>query len=142
MNAMSIFYSTAAKFGLALALASAAPPAFTQDLAPDVLINTVSQEVIAALNQDKDLRGNQRRIVELVKAKIVPHFNFTRMIQIAMAATGGTRRLSSRSNSPGNSRPFSSAPTPASSQLNAIRSSRSGRSVFNRATARSRLGRR
>jgi phospholipid transport system substrate-binding protein len=82
---MSIFYNTLTRFGLALMLALAAPPAFTQDLAPDVLINTVSQEVVAALKQDKDMRGNRRKIVELVEAKIVPHFNFTRMTQIAMA---------------------------------------------------------
>jgi phospholipid transport system substrate-binding protein len=84
MNPMST-YRTIAKFWLALALAFAASPAFTQDLAPDVLINTVSQEMIAALKQDKDLRGNRSRIVELVEAKIVPHFNFARMTQIAMA---------------------------------------------------------
>lgn len=81
---MSTLTNTVRKFALMLTLA--APAAFTQDLAPDVLIKSVSQDVIATLKQDRDLRvGNRSKIVELVEAKIVPHFDFTRITRIAMA---------------------------------------------------------
>jgi phospholipid transport system substrate-binding protein len=86
MDSMSTLRNTLTKCGLALVFVLAPPAAFTQDLTPDVLINTVLQEVIAALKEDKDLRGNRRKIAELVEAKVVPHFNFARMTQIAMAA--------------------------------------------------------
>lgn len=54
-------------------------------LAPDALIKTTSDEVIAIIKQDRDIKaGNQQKIVALVDAKLLPHFNFKRMTQLAV----------------------------------------------------------
>ena len=78
-----------AKFLLSMALAlfasAFAPAALGQEVAPDALIKNVSDEVLALLKQDKDIRaGNTKKIVGLVEAKVVPHLNFTRMTRLAM----------------------------------------------------------
>lgn len=54
-------------------------------VAPDVLIDSTVQEVLAIVKQDKDIRnGNQKKILDLVDAKVLPHFNFERMTRLAM----------------------------------------------------------
>jgi len=54
-------------------------------LAPDVLIKKTVDEVIAVIKQDKDIQaGDQKKIVALVDAKILPHFDFERMTQLAV----------------------------------------------------------
>ena len=69
--------------GLCIALFAAAVPA--QDMAPDVLIKKISDEVIGIIKQDKDIRaGNQKKINELVDAKVLPHFNFSHMTALAV----------------------------------------------------------
>jgi phospholipid transport system substrate-binding protein len=62
-----------------------ASPALAQDVAPDVLVKSVTQEVIGIIKQDKDIQaGNQRKTVALVEDKVLPHFNFGRMTALAM----------------------------------------------------------
>lgn len=54
-------------------------------VAPDVLIKNTVQDVIAIVKQDKDIQaGNQKKILELVDQKVLPHFDFTRMTQLAV----------------------------------------------------------
>jgi phospholipid transport system substrate-binding protein len=54
-------------------------------VAPDALIQATVQEVLAVVKQDKDIQaGNQKKILELVDAKVLPHFDFTRMTQLAV----------------------------------------------------------
>lgn len=54
-------------------------------VAPDVLIKTTAEEVIAIVKQDKDIQsGNQKKILALVDAKVLPHFNFERMTQLSV----------------------------------------------------------
>lgn len=56
--------------------------AFAQE-APDVLIKRVSEEVLAVAKTDKQIQaGNQDRIMEVVRAKVLPHVNFQRMTQL------------------------------------------------------------
>ena len=56
-----------------------------QELAPDALVKKISDEVIEIIKQDKDIRaGNQKKINELVDAKVLPHFNFAHMTALAM----------------------------------------------------------
>jgi len=56
------------------------------DLAPDVLVKTISEEVIEIIKRDKEIQaGNPKKIADLVETKILPHFDFTRMTRIAMA---------------------------------------------------------
>lgn len=53
--------------------------------APDELIKNTAQEVLAIVKQDKDIQaGSQKKVLELVDAKVLPHFNFTRMTQLAV----------------------------------------------------------
>jgi phospholipid transport system substrate-binding protein len=60
--------------------------ASAQELAPDVLIKNVTNEVLDIVRKDKDIQsGNTRKAIELVEAKVLPHFNFTRMTQLALA---------------------------------------------------------
>ena len=66
-------------------LALLIPVAQAQEIAPDVLVKSISQEVIAVLKQDKDIQaGNPKKVEELIETKVLPHFNFTRMTRIAM----------------------------------------------------------
>lgn len=63
-----------------------AATAMAQEVAPDALIKTVSSEVLDIVRKDKDIQsGNTRKAIDLVEAKVLPHFNFTRMTQLALA---------------------------------------------------------
>jgi phospholipid transport system substrate-binding protein len=74
------------KTALCFFLALLAPVAQAQGLAPDVLVKTITDEVVAMLKKDKDIQaGDTQKAAELIEAKIVPHFDFTRMARIAMA---------------------------------------------------------
>jgi phospholipid transport system substrate-binding protein len=63
----------------------ARPLGAAEALAPDALARSVTDEVLAIVRADKEIRaGNQKKVYELVEARVVPHFNFTRMTQLAM----------------------------------------------------------
>ena len=63
--------------------------AVAADLPPDELVRNVTNEVLDAVRQDKDIQnGNSKKVLELVEAKILPHFNFQRMTQLAMGREG------------------------------------------------------
>lgn len=72
--------------------------AHAEVVAPDTLIRTTVQDVIAVIKQDKDIQGgNQKKILELVDTKILPHFDFERMTKLAVgkswrSATPGQKR--------------------------------------------------
>jgi phospholipid transport system substrate-binding protein len=72
----------------ALIAAFVTPLALAEEIAPDVLVKSISEEVIAAVRQDKGIRaGDPGKIAELVEAKILPHFDFRRTTQMAMGAS-------------------------------------------------------
>jgi phospholipid transport system substrate-binding protein len=60
---------------------------FAQDaMTPDAMIKTVTEEVLDIVRKDKDIQsGSHKRAIELVETKVLPHFNFLRMTQLAMA---------------------------------------------------------
>jgi len=63
--------------------------AVAADLTPDVLVKNVTNEVLDAVRKDKDFQnGNSKKTLELVETKILPHFNFQRMTQLAMGREG------------------------------------------------------
>jgi phospholipid transport system substrate-binding protein len=65
-----------------------APAALAQELAPDALVKRISDDVIAAIKQDRAIQaGDPKKIRALVDAKVLPHFNFRRTTQIAMGAS-------------------------------------------------------
>jgi phospholipid transport system substrate-binding protein len=54
-------------------------------IAPDVLIRTTVDEVLSIVKQDKDMKaGNLKKILGLVDAKVLPHFDFVRMTRLAV----------------------------------------------------------
>lgn len=54
-------------------------------LAPDALARSVTDEVLAIVRADKELQaGNPQKVAQLVEAKVLPHFNFARMTQLAV----------------------------------------------------------
>ena len=66
-------------------MTSGAIPSALADEAPDVLVKNVTTEVLTIIKSDKELQsGNMKKVFELVDAKILPHFNFTRMTALAV----------------------------------------------------------
>jgi phospholipid transport system substrate-binding protein len=69
----------------ALAWLFAVPSAHGQEVRPDVLVKTVSEEVIAEIRKDRALQaGDSAKIAALIEAKVVPHFDFRRITQTAV----------------------------------------------------------
>jgi len=53
--------------------------------APDVLVKTVTTEVLELISKDKEIRsGNRAKLIQVIEAKVLPHFNFTSMTALAM----------------------------------------------------------
>jgi len=56
-----------------------------QELAPDALIKSVSNDVLDIVRQDKDIQsGNAHKAAELVDNKVLPYFNFSHMTELAV----------------------------------------------------------
>lgn len=72
--------------GLVVLAAIAAAPLLAQTPeAPDALVKRVSQDVIATIKSDPLVQaGNEARIREVLDAKLLPYFDFTRMTALAM----------------------------------------------------------
>ena len=75
--------------GAAVLLFAAAARA--QDLLPpDVLVRNVTLEVVEIVKTDKDIQaGDRKKVVELIDAKVVPHFNFSAMTASAVGTHWG-----------------------------------------------------
>jgi phospholipid transport system substrate-binding protein len=66
--------------GLVIALS-----AHAQVAAPDVLIKSVTEQVLDVVRNDKDiLAGSSKRAIEVVEAKVLPYFDFTHMARLAL----------------------------------------------------------
>lgn len=60
--------------------------ALAQDTAPDVLVKNVTLEVVDIVRADKDIQaGDRKKVVALIEAKVLPHFNFNAMTASAVA---------------------------------------------------------
>ena len=74
-------------FLLGLLLAGAvwlAPPALAA-LAPDELVKSVANDLLAIVREDKALKaGDTSRMAQLLEEKIAPHFDFKRMTRLAV----------------------------------------------------------
>jgi phospholipid transport system substrate-binding protein len=67
-----------------LAATALASSAFAQQEGPDALVKRISQEVLEIAKADKDIQGgNQKRVLEVVEAKILPSVDFQRMTAMA-----------------------------------------------------------
>lgn len=70
---------------LAVTLSVAALSARANIEPPDQLIRETASDVIATVKADKELRaGNQKKMLALVEAKILPHFDFEKMTRLAV----------------------------------------------------------
>ena len=68
-------------------MGSVAALAQSSGMAPDLLAKKVTEEVLVIVRTDKEIQaGNTRKILDLVEAKILPHFDFTRMTRLAVGA--------------------------------------------------------
>ena len=78
-------------FSLLWVLVSAMPSIAQAEVpTPDVLIANTVHEVMQIVNTDRGIVSNQKRLLELVDAKILPHFDFTRMTQLAVGRSWRT----------------------------------------------------
>ena len=52
---------------------------------PDVLVKNVTLEVVEIIAKDKEIRsGNRAKLIEVIDARVLPHFNFGSMTALAM----------------------------------------------------------
>lgn len=55
------------------------------EVAPDVLVKSTAEEVLAIVKKDKDIQaGDQSKIYALAEDKILPNFNFDRVSQLVL----------------------------------------------------------
>jgi phospholipid transport system substrate-binding protein len=74
------------RFMCAVLLCAAAASAYAvPEVMPDALARSVTDEVLAIVRADKDLQaGNPQKVAQLVEVKVLPHFNFPHMTQLAV----------------------------------------------------------
>ena len=71
---------------LILAALFAVPHSVVPDAAPDALLKSVTRDVVAVIRQDETMQSaDPAKIAELLEARMLPLFDFTRMTQIAVA---------------------------------------------------------
>ena len=64
---------------------AAVAPLHAQEPAPDQLVKTVTLEVVDLIAKDREIRsGNRAKLIELIDAKVLPHFNFSAMTALAL----------------------------------------------------------
>jgi phospholipid transport system substrate-binding protein len=72
----------AASLAFALAHAESAPP---DPGAPDVLVKNVTLEVVELIQKDQEIQaGSRAKLIGLIEAKVLPHFNFHAMTALAL----------------------------------------------------------
>jgi phospholipid transport system substrate-binding protein len=70
---------------LSLFVGLALPLVVHGQAAPDALVKTVTLEVVELIAKDKDIKsGNRAKLISLIDEKVLPHFNFEAMTQLAM----------------------------------------------------------
>ena len=53
--------------------------------APDVLVKTVTLEVVDIIRQDKEIQaGDRKKVIALIETRVLPHFNFQAMTSSAV----------------------------------------------------------
>ena len=74
---------------LAAAAATAAivlsASAMAQEQGPDALVKNVTVEVVELITKDREIQaGDRAKLIQLIDAKVLPHFNFTAMTALAL----------------------------------------------------------
>ncbi len=56
-----------------------------EPMAPDLLVRSVTLEVVDIIQKDKDIQmGDRRKVIALIETKVLPHFNFQAMTSSAV----------------------------------------------------------
>jgi phospholipid transport system substrate-binding protein len=80
MTMPKLAFSIITALGLICALSVMA-----QETAPDVLVKNVTTEVVELIAKDKEIKsGNRAKLMQVIQAKVLPHFNFASMTALAM----------------------------------------------------------
>jgi phospholipid transport system substrate-binding protein len=75
---------------LGVLLAGFAASAAAQEVTPDELVKTVTTEVIDLITKDKEIRsGSRTKLIQVIEAKVLPHFNFNSMTALAVGQSWG-----------------------------------------------------
>jgi phospholipid transport system substrate-binding protein len=75
---------------LALLAGLAAACAQAEEVAPDVLVKTVTLEVVELIANDTEIKaGSRAKLMQLVEAKVLPHFDFAAMTALATGPAWG-----------------------------------------------------
>jgi len=75
---------------LAVLIGLAVVHARAGDIPPDILVRTVTLEVVELIASDTEIKaGNRARLVQLVEAKVLPHFDFAAMTALATGPAWG-----------------------------------------------------
>ena len=70
---------------IALVFASLLAAVAQAQEAPDVLVKQVTEEVLDIVRKDKEIQnGSAKKAIDLVDAKVIPHFNFRHMTALAV----------------------------------------------------------
>jgi phospholipid transport system substrate-binding protein len=60
-------------------------PSRADELPPDMLVKNVTNEVLDVVKKDREIQnGNTQRVIQLIEARVLPHFNFTHMTVLAV----------------------------------------------------------
>ena len=71
--------------GVALVAAATLAAAADSGTPPDILVKNVTLEVVHIIKNDKDIQsGDRKKIIGLIEAKVLPHFDFTSMTATAV----------------------------------------------------------
>jgi len=78
-------FATAAAMAGAALLAALPAAAQAELTAPDALVKSVTLEVVDILQKDKEIQqGDRKKVIALIDAKVLPHFNFQTMTSSAV----------------------------------------------------------
>ena len=77
--------ATAAATAALVLSAGARAQAQLEIQAPDLLVKTVTLEVVDIIQKDKDIqKGDRKKVIAIIEAKVLPHFNFQAMTSSAV----------------------------------------------------------
>ena len=78
------------RFIACLLLSAVLLPLRAQEVAPDALVKNVTLEVVDIIAKDKEIKaGSRAKLIEVIEAKVLPHFNFASMTALAMGQNWG-----------------------------------------------------
>ena len=85
MLPMSVRLATAAAMALLVMVGGARVQAQSEIMAPDLLVKTVTLDVVDIILKDKEIqKGDRKKVIALIEAKVLPHFNFQAMTSSAV----------------------------------------------------------